>query len=197
MQQTKEIGSRVIQTTDRIFSIYSARTNGFHAFMSRLLCMMAYKTSLFLLAADVWSPCLSGPCSDAWLYLCTHNYVCLCCWQCAQAAACDGWRWREKSPGCAADIKISSRDAIGRGLTLPFSSLHPPSLIPDSLFPPFLRIFHSVIHLSFVTHLYTVANLLLLLQLHLFPYWLLVDFSWDFESTHSIYLVENTYLQYN
>lgn len=30
------------------FPIYSARTNGFHASMSRLLCMMAYKTSLFL-----------------------------------------------------------------------------------------------------------------------------------------------------
>lgn len=29
----------------------------------------------FLPVADAWSPRLSGPCSDAWLYLCTRNYV--------------------------------------------------------------------------------------------------------------------------
>lgn len=37
-------------------------------------------------------------------------------------AASDGWRWREESPGWAADIRVSSRDAAQRGVEGPLSS---------------------------------------------------------------------------
>lgn len=119
----------------RLYFFYLFSQNKWLSCIQRLAsCAWWHIRHLFLpSAADAWSPRLFGPCSDAWLYLCTHNYVRLWGWQCARAAACDGWRWREKSPGvcCAADIKISSRESRGErgGLTLslpylPLSFIH-------------------------------------------------------------------------
>lgn len=74
----------------------------------RLFCSSGRRMEPFAsLAHAVMHGCIS----------CTHNYVRLWGWKCGQAAApCDGWRWRDKSPGCTADIKISSsRDAVERG----------------------------------------------------------------------------------
>lgn len=100
------------------FSIHSARTNGFRASAPRLPARGGkYETSLFLPVADTrsLSP-LSGPCADAWLYLCTHNYV---------RRVMDGGGGK-KSPGCTADIEVSlqGRRGVRRPcLTPPISPL--------------------------------------------------------------------------
>lgn len=141
MQTAKETGSKVIQATDRVFLfIQPEQMASMHSCL--VPCASWHIRRLFSSSGRRMEPSPLWPMQ--WC-MAVSVYSQLC-------AACDGWRWREESPGCAADIKISSRDAVERGEG---SQCHPPqsslsfthALATHSLF---LYISHPVIHLSFV-----------------------------------------------
>lgn len=84
---------------------------------------------LYLLRQNKWLPCIhvSPPVHVRRLFSCSGRHMeppplWPMQWSMALSvysqlcAVCDGWRWREKPPGWAADIKISSRDAVEEGV---------------------------------------------------------------------------------
>ena len=80
-EQCMEIGAKVILATDRIFLfIQPEQMASMHLCLAS--CAWWHKRCLFSQCVE---PCLSGPRTDAWLYLRAHNYVRLWGWKCAQA----------------------------------------------------------------------------------------------------------------
>lgn len=132
MQKAKETGLKVIQATDCIFLfIQPEQMASTHSCLTP--CAWWHTRHLFSSSGRHMEPSPLWPMQRC---MAVSVYSQLC-------AACDGWRWRKKSPGCAANIKISSRDAMERGGTTdPVKPQIPPPLhscLPHS-FPFPLRL---------------------------------------------------------
>ncbi len=101
MKTAKQTGWKAIQATDCIFLfIQPVQMASTHSCLAS--CAWWHTRRLFSSSGRHMEPSPLWPMQWC-MALSVYSQLC---------AACDGWWWRKKSPGCAADIKICSRDAV-------------------------------------------------------------------------------------